>query len=232
MNSQPSYWVIRNNLMSIPTYIDLLNKCNRYFTESVEDLKAFSIDDFPIEAINLKINPKMNIKNAINIISSVISKDNDYSAELWLFNNRKERLNTISNIVYNIFYTVSTIVLFFCFFNLTASMTINIFDQKKEIAILRALGMPKEKILFIFVAEAIVLILTSSLIGTIIGSLISYTMNLQWQVFNNINIGFSIKFSSLILIIVFSIIGGLLSTVIPAKKMLNESISELIRNSY
>ena len=92
--------------------------------------------------------------------------------------------------------------------------------------------MPKEKILFIFVAEAIVLILTSSLIGTIIGSLISYTMNLQWQVFNNINIGFSIKFSSLILIIVFSIIGGLLSTVIPAKKMLNESISELIRNSY
>ena len=232
MNSQPSYWVIRNNLMSIPTYIDLLNKCNRYFTESVDDLKTFSIDDFPIEAINLKINPKMNIKNAINIISSVISKDNNYSAELWLFNNRKERLNTISNIVYNIFYTVSTIVLFFCFFNLTASMTINIFDQKKEIAILRALGMPKEKILFIFVAEAIVLILTSSLIGTIIGSLISYTMNLQWQVFNNINIGFSIKFSSLLLIIIFSIIGGLLSTVIPAKKMLNESISELIRNSY
>jgi ABC-type lipoprotein release transport system permease subunit len=218
--------------MSIPTYIDLLNKCNRYFTESVDDLKTFSIDDFPIEAINLKINPKMKIKNAINIISSVISKDNNYSAELWLFNNRKERLNTISNIVYNIFYTVSTIVLFFCFFNLTASMTINIFDQKKEIAILRALGMPKEKILFIFVAEAIVLILTSSLIGTIIGSLISYTMNLQWQVFNNINIGFSIKFSSLLLIIIFSIIGGLLSTVIPAKKMLNESISELIRNSY
>ena len=171
----------------------------------------------------------MKIKNAINIISSVISKDNNYSAELWLFNNRKERLNTISNIVYNIFYTVSTIVLFFCFFNLTASMTINIFAQKKEIAIMRALGMKKTHVIFVFVSEAIILILTSSIIGTFIGSLISYTMGLQWEMWTYTSVEFNLKIGMLIFVIIFSIIGGILSTILPARKMLDTSIPQLIR---
>ena len=108
-------------------------------------------------------------------------------------------------------------------------MTVNIFEQKKEIAIMRSLGMKKSDLIFIYICEAIVLILSSSIIGTIIGSLISYTMSLQWQMFTNVNVSFYINKSNLIYIIIFSIIGGIFSTIIPASNMLRSSIAALVK---
>ena len=143
----------------------------------------------------------------------------------------KSRMDSISKMVFQIFYVVSTIVLFFCFFNLSASMTINILDQKKEIAILRSLGMKRPHVIFVFVCEAIVLILTASFIGTIIGSLISYTMSLQWQMFMNISVKYSVPVTALIIVISFSILGGILSTIVPATRMMNVPISMLVRNA-
>ena len=73
------------------------------------------------------------------------------------------------------------------------------------------------------------LILTSSIIGTVIGSLISYTMGLQWEMWTYTSVDFNLKIGMLIFVIVFSIIGGILSTILPARKMLDTSIPELIR---
>ena len=171
---------------------------------------------------------KFIIKKSVDGIYDIIV-ESETLYFVWLFNNIKERIEIVTKIVYKIFYTVSAIVLFFCFFNLTASMTINIFEQKKEIAIMRTLGMKKREVVFIYICEAIVLILTSSFIGTIIGSLISYTMSLQWQMFTNVNVNFSIKISNIISIVLFSIIGGLFSTIIPSIKMLRTPISLLIK---
>ena len=108
-------------------------------------------------------------------------------------------------------------------------MTINIFDQKKEIAILRSLGTKKNHIIFIYVAESFILILSSSIIGSIIGSIISYTMALQWTIFTNVNVVFHLPVGSIILIVLFSIFGGIISTYFPAKRMLNNSIAQLIK---
>jgi ABC-type lipoprotein release transport system permease subunit len=108
-------------------------------------------------------------------------------------------------------------------------MTINIFEQKKEIAILRSLGMNQRQIIYIYICEAIILIFSSSIIGIIIGSFISYTMSLQWQMFTYINISYNLKLESLIMIILFSILGGILSTIVPAKNMLKIPISQLIK---
>ena len=179
--------------------------------------------------LNLKLNYKKPIKETTSEIIKIFSSAKGVSANFWLFESKRDRLDTISNISFNIFYSVSFIVLFFCFFNLTASMTINIFAQKKEIAIMRALGMKKTHVIFVFVSEAIILILTSSIIGTVIGSLISYTMGLQWEMWTYTSVEFNLNIGMLIFVILFSIIGGILSTILPARKMLDTSIPELIR---
>ena len=177
----------------------------------------------------------MNIKPKESATEEDIEKINSIlrllgpKAELWFFANMKKRFDMASNIVFFIFYIVSTIVLIFCLFNLTASMTINIFDQKKEIAILRSLGTKKNHIIFIYVAESFILILSSSIIGSIIGSIISYTMALQWTIFTNVNVVFHLPVGSIILIVLFSIFGGIISTYFPAKRMLNNSIAQLIK---
>lgn len=185
VNSEPSMMVRRTTSLSIPQFVDLVYKCNRYFPEEIKeitDMDIASYETFFIDKINLKLNSKLTVKKAVDGISDIVNEDPNYIASLWLYNNMKSRMDPISTMVFQIFYVVSTIVLFFCFFNLSASMTINIFDQKKEIAILRSLRMRRPHVIFVFVCEAIVLILTASFIGTIIGSLISYTMSKMMNV--------------------------------------------------
>ena len=48
---------------------------------------------------------------------------------------------------------------------------------------MRSLGLKKNEVIFIYLAEAVILIFCASLIGTIIGGTIAYTMSLQWEMF-------------------------------------------------
>ena len=228
MNSQPSMPITRETVVSIPLYLEMLQKCRNYFAESYEDLSIINYENLPVWGINIK--PKESAtEEDIELINSIL-RFSGPDGDLWFFANMKKRLDMASNIVYYIFYIVSSIVLIFCLFNLTASMTINIFEQKKEIAILRSLGTKSRHVIFIYVAEAFILILSSSIIGSIIGSIISYTMALQWTIFTNINVTFNLPTGSIIIIITFSILGGIISTFFPAKNMLNNSIAQLIKS--
>ena len=228
MNSQPSNYQQRTNIISVPLFLDLINKCSNFFSDEVRKMNFYSYENFPIEQVFLKPNKK-NYQDSIEKIINVIGNDLYFDVYLYLFQKRIDKIETIEKIIFNIYHIVISIILFFCFFNITASMTINIFEQKKEIAILRSLGMNQKQIIYIYVCEAIILIFSSSIIGIIIGSFISYTMSLQWQMFTYINIAYNLKLQSLIMIILFSILGGILSTIVPAKNMLKIPISQLIK---
>jgi ABC-type antimicrobial peptide transport system permease subunit len=229
MNSQPSMVITREAVISFPLYLDMLQKCRNYFAETYEDISIASYENLPLWGINIKPKESADEKDIYEI--NAVLRQYGPDADLWLFASMKKRLDTAANIVFFIFYVVSSIVLIFCLFNLTASMTINIFEQKKEIAILRSLGTKKRHVIFIYIAESFILILSSSIIGSIIGGIISYTMALQWAIFTNVNVTFNIPTGGIILIICFSIFGGILSTYFPAKNMLNNSISQLIKSS-
>ena len=230
LNKYPSIMIIRDALIPIPMYLDVYQKYFNYFGKSFDDLYQISYEDFPINIMNIK--PKNDItEKDISEITNILRQKGPRGSKMWLFANMKSRIDMIQNIVYLIFYIVSSVVLLFCLFNLTASMTINIYDQKKEIAIFRSLGTKKNHVIFIYIAEAIILILASSIIGSIIGSIISYTMVLQWAIFTNINVAFVLPIGSIIIVIFISIFGGIVSTFIPAKNMLNNSIAQLIKSN-
>ena len=228
MNSQPSMFITRDAIISFPQYLDILQKCRNYFSEKSTEFRFIGYENLPIWGMNIK--PKESASEQdIDEISSILKYNGPPGVDLWFYSSLNSRLDKVSNIIFLIFYIISSVVLIFCLFNLTASMTINIFEQKKEIAIMRSLGMKKRHVIFIYIAEAFILILTSSIIGSIIGSIISYTMALQWTVFTNVNVGFNLPTGSIIVIISISIFGGIFSTYIPAKNMLNKSIAELIK---
>ena len=227
MNSQPSMRTTRDAIISFPQYLDILQKCRNYFSETASQFKFISYENMPIWGINIKAKEGAT-EDDINRINTIL-KYYGPNSDLWFFSSLNGRLNMVSNIVFLIFYIISTVVLIFCIFNLTASMTINIFEQKKEIAIMRALGMKKKHVIFIYIAEAFILILSSSIIGSVIGSIISYTMALQWTVFTNVNVTFNLPVGSIIVVIIISIFGGIFSTFIPARNMLKHSISEMIK---
>jgi ABC-type antimicrobial peptide transport system permease subunit len=228
MNSQPSMRVTRHAIISFQQYLDILQKCRNYFAEKSMEFLFIGYGNMPLWGMNIK--PKEGAtEDEIDEISNIIKYYGPGSVDLWLYSSLNSRLDMISNIVFLIFYIISSVVLIFCLFNLTASMTINIFEQKKEIAIMRSLGMKRRHVIFVYIAEAFILILGSSIVGTIIGSIISYTMALQWGIFTNVNVGFNLPAGSVIVIVLISILGGIFSTYVPARNMLNKPIAELIK---
>ncbi len=68
--------------------------------------------------------------------------------------------------------------MFLCFFSLSSSMTANLLEQTKEIGIMRAMGITKKRIISLYVYEAFVLVMASSLLGILIGTMVGFTMTL------------------------------------------------------
>lgn len=73
--------------------------------------------------------------------------------------------------------------MFLCLFSLSASMSSNLYNQKKEVGILRAMGFTKCRVRLLYFYEALILVLSSCLLGILIGVLVGYTMLLQFNLF-------------------------------------------------
>lgn len=259
MSAEPIAMIKRSVLVPIHIYVDLLNKCsnflfnknyknyrnsqntvkifkNYYFNDlakfSINENKAhISFNDFPINKVLFKLNFNKDNTELFDKLGDIINYDPSYYVNTWSFLDFKKKLNKISNITSIIFNSVNLIILVFCFFNLSASMTINIKEQQKEIAILRSIGLTKAQLSFVYQAEAFVLLFTSCIIGIVVGTLISFTMTLQQVMFTNLPITFVFSYTKLVYLFVVSIISGILSTIIPTKIMLSQSISNMLKNS-
>ena len=94
-----------------------------------------------------------------------------------------QQIDTVFDILNNIFAIAIGIMMFLCFFSLTASMTANLYDQSKEIAILRAMGFAKDRIRFLYFYEALILVFASCMLGVFVGTAMGYTMIMQQNLF-------------------------------------------------
>mmetsp|Transcript_38324 Transcript_38324/g.50279 ORF Transcript_38324/g.50279 Transcript_38324/m.50279 type:complete len:86 (-) Transcript_38324:205-462(-) len=73
--------------------------------------------------------------------------------------------------------------MFLCYFSLSASMSANLYEQKKEVGVLRAIGFTKYRVRMLYFYEALILVFSSCLMGIIIGTMVGYTMLLQFNLF-------------------------------------------------
>ena len=80
------------------------------------------------------------------------------------------------DIINIIFSSTIAIMMFLCFFSLAASMSANIYDQSKEVGILRSIGIKKGRIRILFFYEAMILVFASSLLGVFVGTAVGFTM--------------------------------------------------------
>ena len=85
-----------------------------------------------------------------------------------------ENMDQVQFILQVIFSFVISITMFLCFFSLSASMSANLYQQSKEIGIMRAIGMSKSEVLRIFIYEAFILVISSAVQGIAIGLIIGW----------------------------------------------------------
>lgn len=67
-------------------------------------------------------------------------------------------------------------------------MSANLYEQKKEVGVIRAMGFTKYRIKLLYFYEALVLVLSSCILGVLIGTGVGYTMLLQFNLFLNVRV--------------------------------------------
>ena len=129
-----------------------------------------------------------------------------------------------------IFSVITIIVMIICFFSLVSTMGGNIIQQTKEIGVLRCIGMTKRQITLLYVYEGFVLVFSSSLFGIFIGLFVGYTMTAQRALLSNIPIPFEFPWSSFYTILGTSVVMGFLSSFGPARMVVRDRISVIMRS--
>ena len=70
----------------------------------------------------------------------------------------------VKKILDKVFYGLISVTMFLCFFSLCASMSANLYEQKKEVGILRAMGFTKYRVRALYFYESLVLVLSCRLL--------------------------------------------------------------------
>lgn len=128
-----------------------------------------------------------------------------------------------------LFNVIIVITMFLCFFSLSSSMTANMYEQTKEIGVLRSIGFTKSRIILLYIYEALILVLASSMQGIMIGIFVGWTMTLQQQMYTDIPISFFFPWLQFILVSVVSVICAVVSTLGPARKINDNQISNILK---
>ena len=116
-----------------------------------------------------------NDKSTINALSKELN-DASEGVKIVTFLGDRESNEQINSIINWTFYSIIAITMFLCFFSLSASMSANLYEQKKEIAILRAMGVTKLRIRLLYFYEAMIMVVASCTLGVFIGIIVAYMM--------------------------------------------------------
>ena len=108
-------------------------------------------------------------------------------------------------------------------------MGANLYEQSKEIAILRSIGFTRVRIWLIYFYEAILVVFSACLFGIVVGVLVGLTMVLQQDIFLHQPFDFYFPWRQTIEILLISVICALLSTLGPAYKLTRMPISQIFR---
>ncbi|KAL4504054.1 hypothetical protein ABPG72_022684 [Tetrahymena utriculariae] len=205
-----------NVIISVPVYLQIL--------ESLINKKYNQIYDRMLIDADLEHE---------NVIKSKLGVASNYQLRyVWSFRSSSEELEQNIKLINYSFSALGGLVMLLCFFSLISSMTANIYDQSKEIGIMRAMGLSKLKLSLIYIYESFVLVFSSCIIGTIVGIIIGYSMSMQRQLFTQMAVNFRFPKDILLSQLIISIICAFASTIMPIIHLLRQPVSSIMRKVF
>ena len=142
------------------------------------------MDETPMQQLYIRLKDSENYA-LVDKISNAFAETFGTSTDIKIEKSYEDKQKTdqVLNILNSIFAIAIGIMMFLCFFSLTASMSANLYDQSKEVGILRAMGVTKNRIRLLYFYEALILVFASCMLGVFVGVSIGFTMILQQNLF-------------------------------------------------
>jgi len=189
-----------------------------------------SVNDIPMKRFLIKIDeqlPSSDYEDIRDEFESIMRGEPSY--RILDYRERAGRIALVSTMM-NAFGLFTTIIAFLvCFFALMASMYANVYEQTKEIGIMRALGLRKGKITAVYMYEAFVLIISSAMTGVIIGIVVGVIFTYQQTLFTQLPLTFTFPALTVILVFIMAIFSALLSALGPIRGLMRLKVVTIIR---
>lgn len=138
-----------------------------------------SVKNASFERISLKLKDDATRQQETELFNDIKKTlGNELASNIQFYSKFADSTAEIDQTVSLLFDVVIVITLFLCFFSLSSAMSANLYEQAKEIGVMRAIGLTKGRIIMIYVYEAFIMIFASSILGIIIGVAIGWSMTL------------------------------------------------------
>jgi putative ABC transport system permease protein len=116
-------------------------------------------------------------------------------------------------------------------FGLLASMYTTVLERRREIVILKALGIRRGDLLRMFAGETTSLLLTSGTLGAVTGFVLAYLLVSQQTVISELPTPFTVPVIPVVGMILVSVAMGIFGAWLPTRSLLKKSPAEIIRES-
>mmetsp|Transcript_12407 Transcript_12407/g.19118 ORF Transcript_12407/g.19118 Transcript_12407/m.19118 type:complete len:116 (-) Transcript_12407:283-630(-) len=93
-----------------------------------------------------------------------------------------------------------------------SSMLTNIYEQSKEIGVIRALGLGRVVVVRLYIWESFILVISASLMGLFIGTAIGWTMGLQQVLFTQLPLPFNFPWLLLGVVVVTAFLTSIIAS--------------------
>eukprot|EP01127_Copromyxa_protea_P020193 TRINITY_DN670_c0_g1_i2.p1 TRINITY_DN670_c0_g1~~TRINITY_DN670_c0_g1_i2.p1 ORF type:complete len:653 (-),score=97.63 TRINITY_DN670_c0_g1_i2:3-1961(-) len=203
-------------LVSFPTFANLTGG----YLKSAEDV--------PLGRFLVKIPADLD-KTARDKLQSRLSSAAGGHGWVYNYGHDVEPLEIPTTIITYIFSLTTFIAMFICFFSLMSSMFTNVYEQTKEIGVLRALGVKTNQMHRVYVYEAFVLVMASSCLGILIGMAIGYAMTMQQSLFTQLPIPFIFPWVIMVTVFVGSILFAVVASWAPVHHVMSMQIVQIFR---
>lgn len=203
-----------------------------YFFTSLEAAKLLFNYKHKISGYELYLNDFEDAESVKNQLEDKLNT-NDFAVETW-YDLHKDLYNVMT-IERWAAYLLLCLIIAIASFNILASLTMSVIEKKKDIGVLRSMGVNDNSILKIFMFEGILVGVIGTIAGLLLGLLVCY-LQIEYKFYPMDSTKYiidalplEIKISDLIAIGVMSLFLSFLASLYPAKRAVKISILESIK---
>jgi len=142
---------------------------------------------------------------------------------------QKENARAIYWVTQVLFGLLLGVAVIIAVFALIASMASTVLERRREIGVLKALGMRRRELFRLFLSEAVVLTLSAGVAGGAIGFTLAWLFVLQASVLMELATAFTMPYVTFLATLFISILAGALAAHLPTRTLLRKQAAEILR---
>ncbi|KAH7820045.1 putative permease family protein [Monocercomonoides exilis] len=208
--------------------MELLHDC-LITTEQVESEEDFKKFQLPIQNAYVRLNEKVTEAQRSQVKDTVLAGiDSDTS-----ITDVTEMVATIEDtvVVLDIFYIVfGVIAIVLCFFVLWISFTANVRENGWEFGVLRSIGLTGWQTVRIYIYEALILVASCIIFGSVIGIGLAIILTVQMTMFSEMPFQYHFPAPLFGVTIFLSVAVAIFGSILAARDMKNKDIAIVIRS--